>query len=85
MRDSVFYRKVISHRAAVKALEDISCAFTGERRPEFYGYGPDSHKEIGGYDPSVRMLAEQVRKLVEEIKEYRKLKEALKPILNTRY
>lgn len=83
MRDPVFYRKVISHRAAVKALIDISCAFTGEKIANFYGYDYDAHKTVGGYDPSVRMLAEQVTDLVREVKEYRKLKEALKPILNS--
>lgn len=84
MRDKPFHRIVISHRAAVKALEDISCAFTGEERPTFYGYGYSDYKEKGGYDPSVRDLAEQVKSLVKEVKEYRALKEALKPILGTR-
>ena len=83
MRDKTFYRIVISHRAAVKALEDISCAFTGEERPNFYTYGYD-YKEKGSHDVSVRNLADQVKSLVKEIQEYRKLKEALKLILSIR-
>lgn len=83
MRDKEFHRIAISHRTAVKALEDIRCAFTGESRPDFYGYG-HSYKEVGYYDPSVRNLAEQVNNLVKEVQEYRKLKEALKPILNVK-
>lgn len=80
MRDKPFYRFVISHRAAVKALEDINCALTGSERPNFYGYSYTDYKEIGGYDPSVRNMAEEIKFLVKEVKEYRKLKEALKPI-----
>lgn len=81
MRDKQFYRIVISHRAAIKALEDINCALTDSERPNFYGYGYCDYKEIGGYDPSVRNMADDIKALVKEVKEYRKLKEALKPIL----
>lgn len=63
---------------------DGRCAFTGEERPDFYDYGYNDYKEKGGYDPSVMDLAEQVRSLVKEVKEYMELKKALKPILGTR-
>jgi len=80
MRDKSFYRIVISHRAAVKALEEINCALTGNERPNFYGYGYADYKEIGGYDPSIRNMADDIRSLVKEVEEYRKLKEALIPL-----
>jgi len=81
MRNEVYHRLTISHRAAVKALEDINCAITGREKPDFYGYGYQNYKEIGYYDPSVRNMAEIVKGLVKEVAEYRKLKDALKPIL----
>jgi len=81
MRDKAYRRLTISHRAAVKALEDINMAITGSDRPEFYGYGYDNYLEIGYYDPSVRNMAEEVKYLVKKVEEYKKLKEALKPLL----
>jgi ATP-dependent 26S proteasome regulatory subunit len=65
----------------VKALEDINCALTGAERPQFYGYGDSDYKEIGGYDPSIRNMAEDIKKLVKQAQEYQILKTALKPLL----
>ena len=84
MRNKPFYRMVISHRAAVTALEDIYCSLHGTDRPYFYGYDHGDYKEIGGYDPSIRNMADDIRRLVAEVKEYRALKAALKPLLEKR-
>ena len=76
-----FYRKVISHRTAVKVLCDIQRTLSENNSAYFYGYRQNAYKEIGGYDPSVFNMADEIRRMKAEVEEYRKLKEALKPIL----
>lgn len=80
MRDPEFYRHMISKRAAVKALVDINKALNNSRHPHFYTY--ESGK-AGEFDRAVYNMADEVERLVKEVKEYRQLKEALRVSLST--
>lgn len=77
MRNELFYRHMISKRAAVKALTDINKALHGDH-VSFWGYERCSE---GEYDRSVYAMADDIKRLVEEVKEYRALKKALTKIL----
>lgn len=81
IRDKVFYRQMISKRAAIKSLCEISMALRGEPRPFFYG---DRDGSDGEYDNSVYSMANDIRALVREVEEYRALKLALAPIVKGR-
>jgi hypothetical protein len=74
MRDPEFYRHMISKRAAVKALTEINSALRDDAGAYFYGYDRGFARE---YDSAVYAMAEDIRRLVSEVKEYRKLKAAL--------
>jgi len=78
MTNSEFYRHMISKRVAVKALVDINKTLYEERSPYFYGY---ESGRAGEFDRSVCNMALTIRRLMEEVKEYRALKKALTPIL----
>ena len=78
MRDSEFYRYMISKRAAVKALEEINKALRGEK--ECYLWDTNGINP-GSYDQAIYSMADDIRRLKAEVDEYRKLKIALKTIL----
>ena len=78
MRDQEFHRHMISHRAAVKVLEEINKALRNDDMTYFWGY---SRGEAGEYDQSVYAMAREVQRLRAEVDEYRRLKAALQPIV----
>jgi hypothetical protein len=81
MRDLEFYRHMISKRAAVKALVNINKALSDIDHCYLWGYVNGSS---GEYDKAIYAMADNIRKLKAEVEEYRKLKSALKPIIENR-
>ena len=74
MRDKEFYRHMISKRVAVKALAEINKALSDNDFCYFWGYENGSS---GEYDVSVRSMVVEIKRLKEEVEEYRKLKKTL--------
>ncbi len=79
MSDLKFYRFMISKRAAVMALTEINKALHESDMCYFWHTDGVS---IGSYDRSVYSMAADIKSLVNEVKEYRALKKALKPLLS---
>lgn len=77
MRNEVYHRHMISKRAAVKALTEINKALHGDY-VYFWGYERCAE---GEYDRSVYAMADDIKRLVKEVEEYRELKKALTKIL----
>lgn len=77
MRDSEFYRFMISKRVAIKALVEINKALNNNH---CYFYNTDGISE-GSYDSAVYSMASNIKDLVNEIKEYRELKRILNLII----
>lgn len=77
MHNELFYRHMISKRAAVKALVEINKALHGNH-VSFWGY---ERANEGEYDRSVYAMADDIKRLVREVEEYRELKKALTKIL----
>lgn len=77
MHNELFYRHMISKRAAVKTLVEINKALHGNN-VSFWGY---ERANEGEYDRSVYAMADDIKRLVQEVEEYRELKKALTKIL----
>lgn len=75
MNNKQYNRCNITHRAAVRALENINKAISGTDYTDFWFDSYDN------YDVCINVMANKVARLVAEVKEYRQLKEALRPII----
>ena len=77
MRDKPFHRHMISKRTAVTAIDAIANELYEYGTAHFYGYYNGSP---GEYDGAIHNMVSDIKHLKAEVKEYRKLKEALRVV-----
>lgn len=81
MKDKLFHRHMISKRTAVAAIDAIAEELYEHGTCHYYGY---SNGSAGEYDGAIHNMVNDIKRLKAEVAEYRKLKEALKPIMARR-